>query len=207
MSIGVFIVDDNFVARRGLRSVLEAENDISVTGEASNGSEAIEKLKNIQTDIVLMDVRMPELDGISATTELLKLNPRLRVLLATVNEDAAVHAQALLAGVSGYLVYGYFTPEELVASVRKVSEGERVIIPEEAPTRVVDSAGETNKLTQRENEVLKLIVTGKDNRQIANELDIEEKTVKNHINNIYSKIGAETRQDAIYYVLRRALGK
>lgn len=206
--IRVFCVDDNFVARRGLRSVLEAENDIEVVGEASSGSEALKRLRECPVDVVLMDIRMSDIDGIEATSLLLRENPEARVLMATVIEDPRVHMNAMLAGARGYLVYGHFVPESLTEAVRAVASGQRVNIPplpKEAVLPPVESEG--NELTQREAEIMKLIAAGKDNREIAASLNIEEKTVKNHINNIYSKLHVNTRQEAIYFILNSMLRK
>jgi DNA-binding NarL/FixJ family response regulator len=206
--IRVFCVDDNFVARRGLRSVLEAENDIEVVGEASSGSEALKRLKDCPADVVLMDIRMSDIDGIEATSLLLRENPEARVLMATVLEDPRIHMNAMLAGARGYLVYGHFVPESLTEAVRAVASGQRVNIPplpEVAVLPPVESEG--IELTQREAEIMKLIAAGKDNREIAASLNIEEKTVKNHINNIYSKLHVNTRQEAIYFILNSMLRK
>ena len=142
--IKVFCVDDNFVARRGLRSVLEAEPDIEVVGEASGGAEALKRLRDCPADVVLMDIRMSGIDGIEATSLLLRENPGMRVLMATVIEDPATHMNAMLAGASGYLVYGHFVPESLTEAIRTVFEGLRVNIPplpeETAPTFYVKKA-------------------------------------------------------------------
>jgi DNA-binding NarL/FixJ family response regulator len=201
-TIRVFIVDDNFVARRGLRSVLEAEDGIAVVGEASSGSEALKRLRECPADVVLMDIRMSDIDGIEATSKLLLENPDSRILMATVIEDPVVHMNAMLAGARGYLVYGHFAPETLTDAIRAVASGQRVNIPkipQEASIRKGES--ENSGLTQREDEIMRLITAGKDNREIAASLNIEEKTVKNHINNIYSKIGVRSRREAIYYML------
>ena len=201
-TIRVFIVDDNFVARRGLRSVLEAEDGIAVVGEASSGSEALKRLRECPADVVLMDIRMSDIDGIEATSKLLLDNPDSRILMATVIEDPVVHMNAMLAGARGYLVYGHFAPETLTDAIRAVASGQRVNIPkipQEASVRKCES--ENSGLTQREDEIMRLITAGKDNREIAASLNIEEKTVKNHINNIYSKIGVRSRREAIYYML------
>ena len=206
--IKVFCVDDNFVARRGLRSVLEAEPDIEVVGEASGGAEALKRLRDCPADVVLMDIRMSGIDGIEATSLLLRENPGMRVLMATVIEDPATHMNAMLAGASGYLVYGHFVPESLTEAIRTVFEGLRVNIPplpEETAFIPVENGG--NELTQREGEIMQMIAAGKDNREIAVSLSIEEKTVKNHINNIYSKLHVNTRQEAIYSVLHSMLKK
>jgi DNA-binding NarL/FixJ family response regulator len=204
--IRVFCVDDNFVARRGLRSVLEVENDMEVVGEASSGSEALKSLRDCPADVVLMDIRMSDIDGIEATSLLLRQNPHARVLMATVIEDPATHMNAMLAGARGYLVYGHFVPDSLIEAIRAVFEGKYVNIPPlpEAATPPAPE-NEGNALTQRENEILKQISEGKDNREIASSLDIEEKTVKNHINNIYSKLHVNTRREAIYYMLHSML--
>jgi len=201
-AIRVFIVDDNFVARRGLRSVLEAEDGITVVGEASSGSEALKRLHECPADVVLMDIRMSDIDGIEATSSLLRQKPDARVLMATVIDDPVVHMNAMLAGARGYLVYGHFAPESLTDAIRAVASGQRVNvppIPEEAHIRQIESG--RGALTQREDEILRLIAAGKDNREIASSLAIEEKTVKNHINSIYSKIGVRSRREAIYYML------
>jgi DNA-binding NarL/FixJ family response regulator len=199
--IRVFCVDDNFVARRGLRSVLEAEGDIEVVGEASSGSEALKRLRECPADVVLMDIRMSDLDGIETTSLLLREIPGIRVLMATVAEDLPTHMKAILAGASGYLVYGQFVPESLIDAVRTVASGKCVNIPQLPETSAGNALIEGNGLTQREREILKLIAAGKDNREIASALDIEEKTVKNHINSIYSKINVNSRQEAMYLML------
>ena len=108
--IKILIVDDNFVARRGLRSFLQTESDVVVAGEASHGRAAVEWMHNKSADIILMDVRMPDTDGIEATAEILKLRPEARVLMLTVVDEQSTLLRALLAGAKGYLVYGRFTP-------------------------------------------------------------------------------------------------
>lgn len=214
--IKVLIVDDNFVARRGLRSFLQTECDIAVAGEASTGRAAVEWVKDNTADIILMDVRMPDTDGIAATSAILKLRPELKVLMLTVVDEQATLLRALLAGARGYLVYGRFTPEELIKTIRIIGTGGTVAIPPLTPalleninsyvTGVQDIADmeSMEPLTAREKEILSLIAVGKGNREIADTLNIEEKTVKNHINNIYSKLQIKSRYEAISYMLRRA---
>jgi len=202
-NIGVFIVDDNFIARRGLRSVLESESGITIVGEASTGSEAVRHVHEGGADVILMDIRMSGIDGIRATAEIMKNYPNAKVLVLTVIEDPVVLANAMLAGASGYLVYGHFAPESLTDAIRAVANGEVVNVPcIPAPLNIKRrEPTEQGKLTQREEEVLRLIAVGRENREIARSLQIEEKTVKNHINNIYSKLNVRNRQEAIYYVL------
>lgn len=203
-SVKVFLVDDNFVARRGLRSVLEAEDDIVIAGEASSGSEALKRLRDCPADVVLMDIRMSDIDGIETTSRLLNENPGALVLILTVIEDPAAHMNAMLAGARGYMVYGHFAPDSLTEAIRAVANGQKVNMPPLPPEAGNGNTTDVqNSLTQREDEILRLIAAGNDNRDIAASLKIEEKTVKNHINNIYSKIGVKNRREAIYYMLNR----
>jgi len=212
----VLIVDDNFVARRGLRSFLQTESDIAVAREASTGRAAVEWIKDKTADIILMDVRMPDTDGIAATSEILKLRPELKVLMLTVIDEQATLLRALLAGAKGYLVYGQFTPEELIEAIRVIATGGTIAIPPLTPALLenikthltgvqdITDMESMEPLTAREREILSLIAVGKGNREIADNLNIEEKTVKNHINNIYSKLQIKSRYEAISYMLRRA---
>lgn len=212
--ISILIVDDNFVARRGLRSFLEMENDIAVLGEASAGKTAIEWVKSNNVDVVLMDVRMPDTDGIAATAEITKLKPETKVLMLTVVEEQATLLRALLAGARGYMVYGRFNPDELVEAIRTIASGEVVTRPPVSSALLDNIQSHINgfhgiaevesmePLTDREKEILNLIALGRGNRQIADTLNIEEKTVKNHINNIYSELQIKSRYEAISYMLR-----
>jgi DNA-binding NarL/FixJ family response regulator len=212
--ISILIVDDNFVARRGLRSFLQMEGDITVSGEASTGRAAIEWIKEKSVDVVLMDVRMPDTDGIEATAEIAKARPEVRVLMLTVVEDQATLLRALLSGAKGYLVYGRFTPEDLVKTIHAIMSGKTVTIPQVAPallehihTHIADihdiaEMENMEPLTAREKEILSLIAIGRGNREIADDLNVEEKTVKNHINNIYSKLQIRSRYEAISYMFR-----
>jgi DNA-binding NarL/FixJ family response regulator len=214
--ITVLIVDDNFVARRGLRSFLQTEGDITVSGEASTGSAAIEWMRDRAADVALMDVRMPDTDGIEATVEIMKVRPETKVLMLTVVEEQSALLRALLAGAKGYLVYGRFTPDGLTKAIRAVAAGDTVTIPPVAPALLahiqahatsVDEVAEMEHmepLTSREKEILSLIAVGKGNREIAGALSIEEKTVKNHINNIYSKLQIKSRYEAISYMFGRS---
>lgn len=214
--IRVLVVDDNFVARRGLRSFLQAEADIAVVGEASTGRNAIDWIKDNPADVVLMDVRMPDTNGIEATSRILKMRPETKILMLTVVDEQATLLRALLAGAKGYLVYGRFTPEELVKAIRVIAAGGSVAIPPLAQpllenieshlseVKDISEMESLEPLTAREKEILGLIAVGRGNREIAASLGIEEKTVKNHINNIYSKLQIKSRYEAISYMLRRS---
>lgn len=214
--IQILIVDDNFVARRGLRSFLQAENDFTTVGEASTGRAAIEWMSRNKVDIILMDVRMPDIDGIEATMVILKLKPKTKVLMLTVVEEQATLLRALLAGAKGYLVYGRFTPEELIKAIRAILSGNTFTIPSITPALLdhiqtqisandISDLEHMEPLTTREKDILSLIATGKKNFEIAGALNIEEKTVKNHINRIYSKLQIKSRYEAINYMFRRVV--
>ncbi|MCL2149647.1 MAG: response regulator transcription factor [Dehalococcoidia bacterium] len=205
--IQVFIVDDNFVARRGLCSTLSAQVGITIAGESSTGTEALRTIKQIGADVVLMDIRMSGMDGIKTTSELKRLMPEIQILVLTVVDDPIVLAHALNAGAAGYLVYGHFTPESLVTAVMATGAGASICTPpleELFPGTTIDQwsgIAVAHQLTAREDEIWKMIATGCDNREIARTLNIEEKTVKNHINNIYSKLGIASRQQAVLLAL------
>jgi len=212
--IKVLIVDDNFVVRRGLRSYLEVEGGISVVGEASTGAEAINWMRSLAADVILMDIRMSGIDGIESTRRILREHPDVKVLMLTVVDDPVFLAKAIFAGAKGYLVYGHFTPACLKEVIKKVVSS-RVYIP--PISTFMDNNGNAKRLTSdediamdcrltpREKEIMKLIATGRENREIAIFLHIEEKTVKNHINNIYSKLNVENRQEAIFYMINNWL--
>ena len=205
----LLIVDDNPVIRQGLRSLVEAEEQLEVSGEASTGAEAIQWMKKNLADVILMDIRMPIIDGIDATTEILRSHPQAKILILTVTEDPKTLARTLHAGARGYLVYSRFDPDELLKAVYTVASGEEI-----APSPAVAMAlGEmpadepgakpsldvplVEPLTDRETEILDLIADGRSNAEIAEALSLEEKTVKNHITRLYSKLGITSRYDAI----------
>jgi len=205
-TIRVMIVDDNFVVRRGLHSSLEPDTSMVLIGEAASGDEAIELARELVPDVILMDIRMPGRDGISATEIISDESPASRVLMLTWSEDPEHLRSAVLAGARGYLVHGRFSPERLAEAVRVVHEGGALITPMLAPALLEfvrqNAQGQRGKpsgstLTPREVEVLECIVAGNSNREIALALFIEEKTVKNHVSNIYSKLHLKNRYDAI----------
>jgi DNA-binding NarL/FixJ family response regulator len=205
----LLIVDDNPVIRQGLRSLLEAEDQLQVSGEASTGAEAIQWMKKNLADVILMDIRMPVIDGIDATTEILRSHPQAKILILTVTEDAKTLARTLHAGARGYLVYSRFDPDELLKAVYTVASGEEIApspavvlalgeLPADEPgTSPLPDLLVIEPLTDRETEVLDLIADGRSNAEIAQALSLEEKTVKNHITRLYSKLGIASRYDAI----------
>ena len=205
----LFRVDDNPVIRQGLRSLLEAEEQLEVSGEASTGAEAIQWMKSHSADVILMDIRMPIIDGIDATTEILRSSPQAKILILTVTEDPKTLARTLHAGARGYLVYSRFAPDELLNAVYTVASGEEIapspavalalgdLPAEESGTAPLQDLPLVEPLTARETEILDLIADGRSNAEIAQVLSLEEKTVKNHITRLYSKLNITSRYDAI----------
>lgn len=205
--IRVLVVDDNPVVRSGLTALLEAGGEAEVVGQAGDGRQAIEMTERLKPDLVLLDVRMPLVDGVTAAQTLSKLT---RVLMLTYTEDPEVIRSAVRNGASGYLVHGQFTADELAAAVRETAAGvsnplSRIAVSAlmAAVKEPVPSAGgraadqERFGLSAREAEVMDLIAQGRVNRQIAAELFLTEKTVKNHVNRIFAKLAVENRAAAI----------
>jgi DNA-binding NarL/FixJ family response regulator len=212
--IRVLIADDNAVIRGGVRALLEAEaDDIEVVGEAATGREAIDLAERLEPDVVLLDIRMPVMDGVEAAG---RLSSRFKVMMLTYSDDEPMVVGAIRAGAHGYLVHGRFDPDELARSVRDLAAGHQVLSPAVAAV-VFDALRRTptltpaqgrpehgpDALTEREREVMVLITRGRSNRAIADELYISEKTVKNHINRIFTKLQANNRGHAVSLWLAR----
>jgi DNA-binding NarL/FixJ family response regulator len=200
--IRVMIVDDNAVIRRGVAALLEEADDIRLVGEASDGREAIRIASEVNPDIVLLDVRMPVMDGVEAAAPLAE---RARVMMLTYTEEQERVVAAIRAGAAGYLVHGQFDADELAARIRQLAAGETVLSPAvvatvfEALRKTPGSPDEADgpaSLTEREREIMNLISQGLTNRDIAERFVLSEKTVKNHVNRIYSKLGATNRAQA-----------
>lgn len=199
--IRVLVADDNAVVRQGLVSVLATFDEVEVVGEAADGAQAIASARTLRPDVVLLDVRMPVLDGVSAAATVSRL---ARVLMLTYDHDDEVVAAAIRAGASGYLVHGSFDLGELERALRAVAQGHAVLSPVVAspvfealrrgpsPTEVVPVDG----LTSREREIMGLLARGLANHVIAERLFLSEKTVKNHLNRIYAKLGVVSRAEA-----------
>jgi DNA-binding NarL/FixJ family response regulator len=200
--IRVMIVDDNPVIRRGVAALLEEADDIRLVGEAGDGREAIRVAGEAEPDVVLLDVRMPVMDGVEAAGPLAE---RARVMMLTYTDDEDRVVAAIRAGAAGYLVHGQFGADELATRVRQLAAGETVLSPAivgtvfEALRRTPGSPDEADgpaSLTEREREIMNLISQGLTNRDIAERFVLSEKTVKNHVNRIYSKLGATNRAQA-----------
>jgi DNA-binding NarL/FixJ family response regulator len=203
--VRVVLVDDDDLMRAGLRSVLSSDDTIEVVGEAGDGGEAVGRVRETQPEIVLMDIRMPGVDGISATREVLAGSPDVKVVVLTTFEDDDYIFDALSAGASGFLLKRT-TPEELISAIHAVAEGDSLLSPS-VTRRVIDrmatqpvaglSGARLEKLTPREREVLELIGRGLSNREIAESFVIEESTVKTHVKRILMKLGLRDRVQAV----------
>jgi DNA-binding NarL/FixJ family response regulator len=203
--IRVFLVDDHAVVRQGLRAFLELQDDLSVVGEAAGGAEAVRAVPDARPDVILMDLVMPEGDGITAIRELTAAFPAGRVLVLTsFSEDPHVYA-ALDAGAAGYLLKDV-DPATLAGAIRDVHQGRPALHPEIASRLMRMSAPPRPRdFTPRERDVLRLVVEGLANKQVARRLGITEKTVKTHVSNILQKLGAADRTQAAVLAVRNRL--
>jgi DNA-binding NarL/FixJ family response regulator len=203
--VRVLLVDDDDLMRAGLRSVLSSDETIEVVGEAGDGRVALSRIRDLRPDLVLMDIRMPELDGISATREVLAAEPGVKVVVLTTFEQDDYIFEALSAGASGFLLKRT-KPEELIAAIHTVAAGDSLLSPS-VTRRVIDrmatqpspvvSSRRLDDLTPREREVLELLARGLSNREIAEALFIEESTVKTHVKRILMKLGLRDRVQAV----------
>ncbi len=211
--ITVLIADDHALFRKGMRKMLEAEDDMKVVGEAANGVEAVSLARKLMPDVILMDITMPELDGIEATRTLHREIPHVGVLFVTMSEDDASVIKGLQAGGRGYIVKDS-PPDSMLRAVRAVASGESLLGPSVAETVLRQFAALDkgqfaliDDLTPREMDVLKAIAEGRSNKEIAVKLSLSEKTVKNHINNIFSKLHVYDRTQAMLYAIRKGIVK
>ncbi len=220
--IRVLIADDHTLVRQGLRTFLELHDEIEVVGEATNGLEAVEQARQLQPDVILMDLVMPKLDGSEALRQIRALNLNTQVLVLTsFTEDDKVFP-AIAAGAVGYLLKDV-NPDDLVRAIQAAHRGEVQLHPDitkKLMNQVVATATQTNlphrhsealdrsaELTEREREVLRLIANGLNNRAMARQLAISEKTVKTHVSNILSKLNLADRTQAAIYALKAGLAK
>jgi NarL family two-component system response regulator LiaR len=207
--ISVVIADDHPFVRHGLRTYLETLEDMDVAGEATNGVEAVELVERLLPDVVLMDLVMPELDGIGAIRRIREVAPSTRVIALTSFADDEKVFPAIKAGAAGYLLKDV-RPADLADAVRKASRGEALLAPSVAARLMQEVSGERPApagLTARELEVLRLIARGMSNKQIARELVVSEKTVKTHVSNILAKLHLADRTQAALYAVREGLAE
>lgn len=214
MTLRVLVVDDQALVRTGFRMILESEPGISVVGEAEDGLRAVERALELRPDVVLMDIRMPQMDGIEATRRLIAADPAAKVLvLTTFDLDEYVY-EALRAGASGFMLKDA-PPEQLIVAVRTIAAGEALLAPSitrrlieqyvrrpgPSPTRPIAS----ERLTSREVEVLALIGRGSTNGEIAAELVLSEATVKTHVGHIFGKLDLRDRAQAVVFAYENGI--
>jgi len=206
----VLIVDDQTLFRTGLASLLTEDERVDVVGQSVDGADAVKQAIKLKPDVVLMDLKMPQLDGIEATRQIIEAVPTVKVLILTTFETDSQVIQALKAGASGY-VLKYSSAAAIVSSIVAVMSGERVMASAVANRVLEMLTGTTTPkefydgLTNREIEILKLLANGMANKQIAYRLKISEKTVRNHVSNTYEKLGIYDRSQAVLYAVRKGL--
>ena len=212
----VLIADDDSLMRAGLVELLAADPDIEVIGQAATGRQAIEQTSRLAPDVVLMDVRMPDLDGIGATSALARVAPAARVLILTTFEQDDYIFGALRAGASGFLLKRA-RPEELLAAVHTVAAGEALMSPSvtrrvidrmaQQPTPELADKAKLESLTPREREVLAMIARGLSNREIAAALTVEESTIRTHVKRILMKLDLRDRVQAVIFAYETGLNR
>lgn len=212
-NIRVLIIDDHPLVREGLRKILELEEGITVIDEAGDGQGAINMARKLQPDIVLMDINMPGTNGVEATKVIKREFPQMGVIALTIHEEEEYVLELVRAGISGYVLKD-IAPAKLVETIRTVAAGHSVIDPSITQmlfselnrlTRRRQAQEEWETVTDREMDILKLMTQGQSNKEIAVELSISEKTVKNHITNIFRKLQVEDRTQAVLFAIKHHL--
>lgn len=212
-AIQILIADDHPVVREGLIAMIKREPDFQVVGEASNGLEAVKKTRELKPDIVLMDLRMPELDGVEAMRQISTFAPATKFIILTTFSDDEYIFRGIEAGARAYLLKDA-PREDLFRAIRAVHRGESLIQPVVA-SKVLDRFAELSRqaqapadlLSEREIEVLKLVAKGSANKEIAAELHITDSTVKTHVSSIFQKLNAKDRTDAVMQAVKRGIIK
>ena len=206
----VLVVDDQTLFRTGLTSLLNEDERVEVVGQGVDGADAVKQAVRLKPDVILMDLKMPNLDGIEATRQIMEALPGSKVLILTTFETDSQVIQALKAGASGYVLKDS-TASAIVSSIVAVMAGERVMASAVANRVLEMLTGTTTPkefydgLTNREIEILKLLANGMANKQIAYRLKISEKTVRNHVSNTYEKLGIYDRSQAVLYAVKKGL--
>jgi len=207
----VLIADDHAIVRAGLRALLLEEAQFVLVGEAVGGYEAIDLVEKTNPDVMILDLSMPDLDGISVTRKIKPQFPDLKILILTLHEDEALLKEAIKAGAAGYILKRA-AEAELISAIRVILRGDLYIDPsmvrgllEEAPNPRIDQMDPTESLTPREMEILRLIVEGYTNRQIGQELNISVRTVEGHRANISGKLGLHSRVELVRYARQHGL--
>jgi two-component system nitrate/nitrite response regulator NarL len=216
-TVRIIIADDHPIVRDGLKKLLLLEEDFEIVGEASDGREVLERVQELDPDVLLLDLRMPNLDGLSALQALQQTNKRTRVIVLTASEDKNEFVQAMKLGCSG-IVLKQTAPDLIVKSIRKVNAGE-IWLDSHTTAAVmrqfqtgVDAAGmatgkgrERSPLSAREREIVALVAQGYKNKEMAEKMFISEQTVKNHLHNIFDKLGVSDRLELALYAIHKGL--
>ncbi len=214
--INLVLADDHAVVRSGTRELLEQQPDLKIIGEAANGEEAVQLAKEMQPDVIIMDVRMPKLTGIEATRQIKAECPEVKVLVLTAHDDDEYVFALLQAGANGYLLKTAEI-EELVRAIRTVAAGQSALAPEvtgkvvaqfasgkSLPDILANTQDQYDGLTERELGILELVGKGLSNKQIGKQLFISDRTVQAHLSNIFSKLGVNSRTEAVMYAVRKS---
>src|SRR5580693_554640 len=216
-TVRLLIADDHPIVRDGLKKLLLLEDDFEIVGEAGDGREVLEKVRDLDPDVLLLDLRMPNLDGLGALQALQQINKRTRVIILTASEDKNEFVQAMKLGCSG-IVLKQTAPELIVKSVRKVHGGEiwldsnttaavmrQFAVPGEIGGSGSGKSRERSPLSQREREIVQLVAQGYKNKEMAEKMFISEQTVKNHLHNIFDKLGVSDRLELALYAIHKGL--
>lgn len=206
--IRILLVDDHVLVRQGFKMILSAQPDMQIVGEAANGREAVEAGEKLQPDVVLMDVTMPELNGIEATRRLVTASPRTRVLALSMHKDAVYVREILRAGARGYLLKDS-ADADLIAAVRSVAKGEGYLSPAVSDAVLTDYRRHVTDpldlLTTREREVLQMIAEGKTNKEIATTLNLSVYTIEAHRGRVMEKLNLHSTGELVRFALRSGL--
>ncbi|GGJ34491.1 response regulator [Deinococcus roseus] len=210
--IRVLLVDDHALFRQGIKSLLESEGDIRVIGEASNGREAIRFAAETKPDLILMDIQMPELDGVKACQSILEIDPEARVIMITMYRQDSYVFEALKAGARGYVLKDA-DASTLIDAIRRVAEGEALLNADLAQNVLDDFRHKKEvlpsekhaDLNERETMILRLLAQGHSNQEIAIKMDISEKTVRNRLSEIFAKLQLNNRTQAALYAIREGI--
>jgi DNA-binding NarL/FixJ family response regulator len=200
--IRILVVDDHPMLREGVIAVIEAEEDLRIAGQASNGAEAVEAFQKLQPDVTLMDLQMPGMGGIEAIQAIRSAFPEARIIVLTTYAGDVQALRALKAGAVGYLLKSALR-KDLIDTIRKVHGGRKHIPPEIAEQIAFHAADES--LSDREISILQLVAAGKANKEIARQLSISEETVKAHLKNIFGKLGVTDRTEAVITAAKRGI--